>query len=238
MWTVQQIVEEVSKRTERRADQKINLRMEFFLGLDEFVSEQHFWWRKKRGTFQTVIGANMYDLSMSAASGTIQPGGGISDFAQFDEIILLNADGITKQLEIVPILDPVGQLVAIKNTVQDVPAAFFIDPQISPTTVVFQAPASVAQTVLYTYWAVPQISEPDEDTIPMVPSYLHWGLVYMLERRVYEFLYGEDDPRFTVANSRYMEFCQKAARMPHWTAKRVQEMRASSHSVKTVQAHN
>src|SRR5690348_13980410 len=144
-WKVTEIIEEVSERTEHRADKKIDLRMEFFLGLDEFVSERHFWWANKRATFNSVVGSQIYDLSLSQPSGSIQAGGGISDFAQFDEMILLAADGMTKQLNLVPIIDPVAQLAALNNTTPDTPAAYFIDVQTSLTTLYLQAPANVAQ---------------------------------------------------------------------------------------------
>ena len=71
-WTVSQIVQEVDGRTEGRASNKknFNMRMEFFLGLDEFCQEKHYWWRHKLFSFQTVVGTLSYDLSSN------QPGNG------------------------------------------------------------------------------------------------------------------------------------------------------------------
>jgi len=225
-WTVEQLIEHVSKRTENRADDKIDLEMEFFLALDEFCSEQFFWWRKKRATFTTVIGTNTYDLSKVAP-----------DFAQFDTAYLIKPDGITLDGEMTPITGPTGQLKASLNTTQDVPASYFIDTNTSPQELMLQAPASVAQKILFTYWAIPMVTDTTEEDIPLVPNFLHWGLIYALERRVYEMLYGQEDPRYTVANARYEAFCEKAYAMPGWTTREVVTSRASSSAVNTVQAH-
>lgn len=229
MWTVTQLVEAVSKRTERRADTKIDLRMEFFLGLDEFVIEKHYWWGKKRFNFTTQIGVNTYDISSRQF-------GSVSDLGQLDELILLNADGTTKALDLTPIIDPVGQLQAIQNGVPNTPAAYFLDTNAPLSTLRLQAPASVAQIIMGTYWAVPQISDTSVETIPLVPGYLHWGMVYMLERRVYEFLYGQDDPRFEVSNARYNEFVTKADKIPDWTAKKSRSLSVDHRTMRITRA--
>lgn len=238
-WTPSDIITQVQKRTEHRADNKIDMFAEFYWGLDEYCSEQHFWWRHKRFSFTSVVGSQIYDLSATTASGGIQPAGGVSDFAQFEEMILLQADGKTRQANLVPIIDPVAQLTSINNSVQDVPSGYFIDVNTSPTTFYFQAPASVAQLMLATYWAVPMINasqDASETVVPLVPPYLHWGLGYILERRVYEFLYGQDDPRFEMANGRYQEFVTKSARMPHWAGRKVQEAGVSAQVMPAVRA--
>lgn len=251
MWTVTQIVEEVSKRTERRADTKIDLRAEFFWGLDEFLLETHFWWGKKRGNFSTVVGSQVYDLALSAQAGTdfqgnpIQPGGGITDFGQLDEVFIPNPPGTSpltppntvQPTNLIPIFDPGAQLQAIQNPVQDNPAAYFIDPNISLTALTLQAPANTVAKVFYTYWAVSQVTDVTTDAIPLLPGKLHWGLVYVLERRVYEFLYGLDDPRWQVSNQRYTEFVAKANRQLNWSAKKVREMSTNSNVMRVVQAH-
>src|SRR6266404_118412 len=128
-WTVTQIIEQVSKRTERRADSKIDLRMEFFLGLDEFILENHFWWALKRGSFSTVIGSQIYDLALSAAVNSIQAGGGIPDFGQLDEVIIPTPTGTStnsaKPTVLTPVFDPAAQLQILQNTIPDAPAAYF-----------------------------------------------------------------------------------------------------------------
>src|SRR5690242_4024659 len=120
-WTVSQLVNQVDKRTERRASPKIDLRMEFFLALDEFVNDQHFWWRRKRAQFTAAIGTAAYDLA--ATGGT---DANVQDLGQIDSMFLVNADGtISDDGEITPIFDPLAQAQAVLNTVQDTPSAAF-----------------------------------------------------------------------------------------------------------------
>jgi hypothetical protein len=251
-WSVTQIVQEVSRRTEHRADKKIDLRMEFFLGLDEFLLENHFWWAKKRFMFQTVVGSAVYDLALSAAGGTdnngnpIQPGGNITDFGELDEIVTpsnsiqspLTPPNQQLPCELVALFDPAAQLQAVYNTQQDQPSAYFIDTSTSPTALRFQAPCNMVATFLGTYWAVSQVTDPTIDKIPLVLPKLHWGLIYVLERRVYEFLYGEDDPRYTMATNRYNEFCIKATRQAEFSGKKVREMSVGRQSMRIVRAHS
>lgn len=229
-WTVGALVQRVQKRTENRANKLIDMNMEFFLALDEFCLDQHFWWRKKRGSFTTAIGTQSYDLS--AAAGGTNP-----DLVELEEVILMNADGITVQAELNPIVDPQAQLAALLNTVQDTPSAFFIDPSTGLQTLILQAPPNVAQKICYEYWAIPMVTDPTQDTIPLVPGYLHWGLGYALEMRVYEVLYGQEDPRFTMAQGRYEQFKTVAARAPNWTGRSTQEARTTEDYASIVQAH-
>jgi len=229
-WSVTQIVEQVNRRTENRASKLIDLRMEFFLALDEFCNEQHFWWRKKRSSFTTAINTQSYDLSVAA-------GGSSPDLVELDEMILLNADGVTVAAELIPLFDPQQILAATVQNVQDTPASYFIDPKTSIWTLFLQAPANVAQKILYGYWAIPMVTDPTQDTIPLLPPYLHWGMLPCLEKRVYEFLYGQEDPRFAVASANRENFVLKASRTPHWSGRKTQEARANELTVNTVQAH-
>jgi hypothetical protein len=226
--------------------------MEFFLGLDEFLLESHMWWAKRRASFNTVVGCQVYDLALSAAAGTdfqghlIQPGGGITDFGQLDEVIIPQPPGTSpltppntvRPVFLTPIFDPGAQLQAIQNSVSDSPSAYFIDSNISLTALTLQAPANTVSQLFYTYWAVSQVTDTTVDAIPLVPGKLHWGLVYVLERRVYEFLYGQEDPRWEMANSRYAEFVAKANRQLNWSAKKVREMGTDHRVMRIVKAHS
>lgn len=245
-WTKQQIIDYVNKRTENRAATKIDLSIEFWLAVDQFVTSRRYWWTKKRFTFTTVIGSQIYDLSLSAASGNTQPGGGLTDYAQLERLILLPptgqpivVNGIPNTTDLTPIFDPAGQLAAINNPVQDLPRAYFIDVQTSLTTLYLQAPANVAQTILGTYWAIPQVTDPSTDTIPpWIPGFLHWGLFPALERRVFQFLYGEEDPRYTVADNQYEEFLDSASNIDSWSSERVREVAVNNSTVDIIQAHS
>jgi hypothetical protein len=104
-----------------------------------------------------------------------------------------------------------------------------------------QAPSNVAQNLIGLYWAMPMISDPESDVedtpIPLVPTFLHYGVCYALERRVFEYLYGNGDPRYTVTEAHYQDFLVKASRVPAWAQGKVTEVRTADSSL-AVQAHN
>lgn len=230
---IQDIVAQVSGRTNHAADRKLNLRVELFLALDEFCLEQRFWWRHKDLVLQLVTGQAEYDLSAIAPQ-----------FAQFGkDVYLVDAGGTQIQspdCPLTPLFSPRAQLAAILNTTNSLPASYFIRIATSPQTLRLQAPSSVDQKIVADYWAMPMIDDPDSNTedlpVPLVPKYLHWVLCYALELRVYEYLYGQNDPRWTVANAHYQAGVVKASRIPEWAVGKVSELRTFDSDL-AVQAH-
>lgn len=209
-WTVSQIVQQVMGRTENRASKKPNFdpRMEFFLGLDEFCQEKHYWWRRKMFSFQTTIGQQNYDLSQLTT-------GNAPDLAEVEEMFVVNAAPQFWPYSVPPAFNPSQQVGAVygqPNIGQAIPrSAYFISPGNWQLFTLTNPPVQV-YTVAGTYYAVPMVTDVAQDGIPLVPPSLHFGLVYMLERRIYEFLYGQNDPRWTVSNKRYEDFLIKAAK--------------------------
>lgn len=218
---VQDIAQNVNKRTEGRAGTKMDLRIELFLALDELCMEQHWWWRNKRLTVPAVIGTPSYDLSAVAP-----------DFAEFDEVYLINPDGVTIQAGMLPILDKQAQIAAYLNNVQNTPAQYFIDTTASLQTMQLGAPSNVNQNMFGWYWAMPMVTDPGTEDIPLVPPFLHWGLVHALERRVFKFLYGVGDVRATTAENDYQNFKVIAARQRTWTDKQVESFSTGSSAVR------
>lgn len=205
-WTVTQIVTQVMGRTENRASGKRNFDplMEFFLGLDEFVQEKHYWWRRKSFSLQTLIGQQSYDLSSNATGQANAP-----DCVEIEEMFVINANPQYFPWGVPPHFtarDQVAALYGSNNIVGTVPQTGYFMALAGFQELVFMNKPTQVNTVAATYYAVPMVTDTSEDTIPLVPPNLHFGLVYMLERRVYEFLYGQDDPRFTMANQRYEQF--------------------------------
>lgn len=222
---VQDIVQNVNKRTEGRAGTKMDLRMELFLAIDELCLDRHWWWVNKRFVIPAVVGQASYDLSSVAP-----------DFTEFDEVYLINADGVTIGNSMYPIFDKKAQTACILSTVQDTPAAYFIDTETSLQTMHLQAPSNVNQNIFGFYWAMPMVTDPAEDTIPLVPPFLHWGLIHALERRVFKFLYGVGDVRASTAEQDYQSFKTIASRKPNFSDKQVLAINgggpASGHAVR------
>lgn len=223
-FTIQDITKNVNKRTEGRAGTKLDLITEFSFALDEFVGDGHFWWSNKRLILPLLVGDIKKDLS-----------GVAPDFAQFDELYLMSPDGLTVQAEMSPLLDSRAQMTAVMNTVQGLPAVYFIDTNETLQMLRLGAPSSVAQNLMGKYWAQPMLTDPAVDIIPLVPPFLHWGLIHALERRVFKFLYGVGDVRATTAEADYQNFIKIAARKPSWTDRQMQSVSLGSGSA--VQAH-
>jgi hypothetical protein len=121
-----------------------------------------------------------------------------------------------------------GGLICAKTaTVANTPAGYLLDVTTSLFTLRLQAPSSVAQSLFITYWASPMVTDVDStEVIPLVPQSLHYGLFNMLERRIYEILYGQEDPRWMIKEKSYQTFLVEASRIRHWSGRKAQEMSA------------
>ena len=207
---IQDITQNVNKRTEGRAGTKMDLRVELFLAIDEMCLDRHWWWANKRFIVDVAIGNTSIDLSGQAP-----------DFSQFDEVFLINPDNKTIQSQMNPLLDSKAQLAAILNTIPSLPSVYFIDTNANFQTMALGAPSSVAQKIAGKYWATPMVTGPGVDDIPLIPPFLHWGLVHALERRVFKFLFGVGDVRASTAEKDYQNFMAVADRRPSWSDKKV-----------------
>jgi|ERR1019366_6686854 hypothetical protein len=211
-WTVSQIIKQVSLRYENRnvGNNKPDPRMEWFLALDEFCQEKHFWWRRKAFSQATSVGQQTYDLSLTGA-GNANAG----DLAEIEELFVVNAAPQYWPCSVNPEFTAREQIGAIYGTQavgQLIPrAGYFMLPGAFQVLQLSQPPQQV-YTIAGTYYAVPMVTDTSEDTIPLVPPFLHWGLMYMYERRVAEFLLTQEDPRLVTVEKRYQDFLKSAAR--------------------------
>lgn len=214
-WQVGDIVAQVIQRTQNRTDSGIDLRQEFFLALDQFCNNRRFWWRKKDFILPLVVGTPSYDFSALAP-----------DFCgQFQDVYLLNPGAGSIAGQLTPLINDEDLICAKTNIVADQPAGYLLDVTTSLFTLRLQAPSNVAQSLYITYWAAPMVTDVDNtEIIPLVPQNLHYGLFNMLERRVYEVLYGQEDPRYMIKDREYQTFLQEASRIQHWSGRKAREM--------------
>jgi len=181
--------------------------MDFFLGLDEFVQEKHYWWRRKAFSLATQAGAQAYDLSKPVNQG----GAGAADLVEIEELFVVNgAPCANWPLPVHPALASREIVAGLygNSAVQSEMSRdrYFLSLGTFQQLNLTMAPDQVF-TLAGTYWAVPMVTNvASQSSIPLVPPNLHFGLVYMFERRVYELLYGQDDPRFAMADKRYEDF--------------------------------
>ena len=217
-WKCSEIVKQVVGRTENRTTNKpnYNINMEFFMGLDEFVQEKHYWWRRKAASFATVPGQISYDISMAEF-------GNAGDAVEIEEMFVVNAAPSTIPLSVNPKFTPRQQIASMFGNAAiqaTIPAnGYFLLPGGFQILQFSQAPPDI-ETVAFTYYAAPMIvnvASAINQAPPLVPPNLAWGLIYMLERRVFEYLFGQNDPRFTVSNTRYEDFKLQAAKFKQFS---------------------
>lgn len=213
-------------RTENRAQNKLNFNpaMEFFLGLDEFCQERHYWWRRKMFSFATAIGTQTYDLS---AEGT----GNAPDLVEIEEMFVVNSNPQFWPYNVPPEFtarQQVGAVYGQPQVGQLIPrSGYFLTPGNFQQLTLSQAPNQI-YTMAGTYYAVPMVTDLTTTVIPLVPPNLHFGLIYILERRIYEYLFGQQDPRWTTSNKRYQDFLNTAAKSHSFSSQ--QAVHASSNS--------
>lgn len=236
-YTVEQIIEQVNKRTDNKAARRFDLRIELFAAIDEFCIEKHFWWRRKYSGFSTGIGTQSYDLTNAQVANPVA-----NDLQEIDDIVAVTpvvpSGGIpyNKTHHLKPILTTEGIVAAMNPSGNVCPGDYMIAPG-TLRTIQLAAPADQVALFGVVYWAIPAVSDPaEEDSIPLIPDWLHWGLFYALERRVYEGLYGQEDERFVMANGRYEEFVEKAGKRPSWATNEVIEARSASRAIHATSA--
>ena len=221
--SITEIIVAVNKRTENRGEKKLDMRLEFWMALQEFCRENHFWWRHKTARFSTVLNTASYDL-------TADSGANADDL---DEIIrVFRIDSATDKAEIYPILREEDQIAAYETATSAAPTSYFLTGAV-PQTLRLGAPADSVVPIRFTYWATPQTPvDPSANDIPLVPHSLHWCLVTALEYHVLEVLLGENDPRAQQARLRYDRAVERASQTPSWTTNRSFEMRSGSDAVR------
>jgi len=222
-FTVQQIIEIASKRTERRGEKKLDLTLEFWSSLQEFCRENHFWWRRKTYRFSTAISSASYDL-------TSDTGANADDI---DEVIrAYRIDSATSKSELNPLLDPEQQADAYEATANSEPSNYFITGA-SPPTLRLSAPADRVVPIRLMVFATPQV--PDDlasEDIPLVPYSLRWVLADVLEYRILSVLLGENDARAVTARQRRERAIALASAYAHWTTNQSWEMRSGAPAVR------
>lgn len=231
-WKVSEIIQEANGRTENRAANKpnFNTNMEFFLGLDEFCMEKHFWWRRKAASFQTAVNQQTYDLSKSIAQG----GANAPDAEEIEEAFIVNGTPLQHPKRVRPDFSPKRVIASLFGgaAIQAwIPhTGYFMAPGTFQQWDFDQAPTSVL-TVAFTYWAIPmvssgQVAQATSEPPPLVPPFLHWGLVTVMERRIYKYLLAQNDPRYQAAEADYQKFVATAAKSKQYSSQ--QAIHASS----------
>lgn len=212
-YSVSEIVERAHNRTERRTDQqKLDLVGEFWDALAELCAENRFWWTRVTGSFSTVAADATYDL--------------VDELNLAEPIIISEVESVwrvpseSSKTELQPILEQNEIADARSATTSATPSRYIYE---ADGTLRLGAPADAVHTLRVIGWAsvAPGYAEATE-AVPLVPAWLHYGLVGMLERRIWEHLLGQEDPRFVVADRKYQRFVANANRR-NFTSNRIRQ---------------
>jgi hypothetical protein len=227
--SIQQIIEQADRRTEKRASKELDLVPEFWMALNEFCLEKRFPWRKKTFFFNTQAAKQTYDLSSTADTGAVAP-----DFYEMKVLYRVDPNGSTS--EITPMLSEDLLNTALENTIAAPPSMYYILPG-TTQTLLFNAPMDSIRKIRGGYWALPDpILDSSIEVVPLVPPQLTTGLVVALERRLFYYLLGQEDPRSVQAEARYRRFVQLAAKMFKFTTNAQLEFAMQDQAVRAVDA--
>lgn len=230
-YTISQVIEIASKRTERRVEGEIDLRSEFWAALSEFVLERRYPWRRKSFTFSTAVGTQQYDVS----SAGLSPYGSLAtDLYEIRTVYRVEPGPAFTELP--PLVTEDQQMSALEATINGKPSAYMTLP-VALQTLVFNVPADAIYKMRINYWAAPDpVLDSAAEVVPLVPPQLHWGLPIALERNLFRYLYGQNDPRTMLAEKRYTDFLAKAARMFSFTTNQITAWSVQDRAVIAVDA--
>lgn len=200
--TRSQLIEIVQADTEHKMDNVVgfDFQMKLTQVMQEFCAEFRFWWRKKNLSFSTAASTSTYDLT---AITTTPAGAGI-----FVEEIT-NVSRIESSTQVCP-LDPVTDDVSIagyvNDTTTDKPSVWMPDYSSLSNVQVLRlgkVPNGVYLMHVY-FWAIPNpVPDTSDDTIYIVPPFLHHAIQTGLEREVWRLAYGTQDPKYITAAQSY-----------------------------------
>lgn len=193
--TIDEIQTLASVRTERIADNILDMDDEFIDVVQDFCSRARFHWRKKTFTFTTVAGTSEYDLSSSSY-------GDIDDLEQLINLrYVASATDVRDPMSEISDSDQQDRLLADTSTT-DIPTAYFIKPGTFYTVHLSPIPKA-AYSIRGSYWAIPQNAELTSRAVPLVPSLFHRVLAKGLERNIWRVKYGDNDGKFLKADADY-----------------------------------
>lgn len=207
---VAEIVAITQKKVEHRGEKLLDFTTEFWLMLQELLHENRFWWAHKTAAFNTAASTATYDLS--SASLFTQT---VVCFEQIESIWRITS--ATDRALLTPLLQEEEKIAALENTNAEIPGSWMKEPE-AWNTIRLGGPASGTYKLRLLGWAnVDPTPDQSDLIVPLVPGHLHYGLEIGLRRRVLEFLFGQGDPRWVVADNQWQRFLAAAARRNEFT---------------------
>jgi hypothetical protein len=202
--SVNQIIEMVNKRTERRGEKTLDMRAELLGVIQEFCQEHRWFWRRKSVILNTLAdGTYQYDLTDTG-------GANIADFEQISQAApkIFTSGGVYLG-KLQPEFDPDQQDILAEDQSSGQPSCYWIT---GPSTLnVYPKPNGVFR-IRIPYWANPAMTpEEMDDVVPLVPPNLYRILIKGLERQVLRYTLGEGSAKYLAAKTEYEELVLKSA---------------------------
>lgn len=194
-WKRSQLIDTADRRTDRRASKKLDLDSEFLTALQEFCLEHRWPWRRKTKRFDLIALQSAYDMTDPLVMD-------MQDMHVFQQhgVHLITPPG--DPVEMTPVFDVDEQDRLLDSTApSDQPGVYFMQPHL--TFNVHPTPDQI-YSIRASYWAVPnpQLVAQD-DTIPLVPGYLHHLLCKKMELNLLRFTIGEGAAKYMTVAKEY-----------------------------------
>lgn len=220
-----QIISTVSRRTEQRGS-ALDLGGEFIIALQDICLESRWWWRRRVNTFSLVAGQAKYDLTDAA-------GANAPDLQQIAKNgFKIFATG-TPQSYVCPepVFDVDEQDTILATQSQyppNTPSRFFLQPGAISTLIVDPIP-NAANPCAFAYWAIPNYTDDSGDeTVPLIPYYLHPLLIKKLEMQVERYALGEGAEKYQAVSAEYENMKSKAQLYRQFADGYVEDLRTHS----------
>lgn len=195
-----QIIQLVQDQTEHHMDAQMDWNALFAQVLQEFCAEFRFWWRKKSLTFSTVGGTAVYDLT---AITTVPANAGLF----VEEITkVARVESATSVCKLQPVTDDLSIAGYATDATADIPSVWMPDESSlsNPQSIRLGKVPNGVYTIYVYFWAMPNpVPDASDETIYIVPPFLHHVVQTALEKEVWRLWKGVEDPKYTTALALY-----------------------------------
>ena len=191
---VQELADAIRNITEDSV-KKLKIESWISVELGRIVNRKPYHWRQAVLSFDCVATTPTYNLSdIGTTPLNLAP-----DFLQF-ATPLYEFQGTQKVAELPFVSDSLQTLQMIRDTTTGTPAVVAVEPGTTKTLRLSPIPAGVhSYSAIYYREAVIDWNTANQDEIPIIPSAFHYVLYQAMERRAFFYLYGQKDPRATIA---------------------------------------
>lgn len=206
-WTRTMLIELADRRTERRGSKTLDLNSEFIMALQHFIMETRWMWRRKFTQLMMQAGVWQYDL-------TDPNGADANDYQQFTKHGVKyypNPNNVTQWSELTPMFERGLQTTAMYtnlNFPQPAPPIQYFTNNFLTLCITPVPDQSYPMTL--DYWACPNVSiDSMDESIPMVPAFLHHVLLKRLEAQIFRYTIGEGATKYQACMAEYKMLCDR-----------------------------